>query len=235
MAERRTILITGGTSGIGRAAACRFADSGDIVIATHLPKEQIEPFGSKNVQPLPLDVTDDNSIDAIASQIDRLDVLVNSAGIILRDSREFTTVGFQNVINVNLTGVMRLCTTVHSHLKHQGCIVNLASMLSFFGSQYAPAYSASKGAIVQLTKSLAVAWADDNIRVNAVAPGWIKTNLTSPLWQNETRSNQILDRTPMKRWGTPEEVANAIYFLCSHEARFITGAVLPVDGGYSIC
>lgn len=232
---RRKILITGGTTGIGRATSLRFAKSDDIVIATHLPDEKFQPFDSENIRPAPLDVTDENSIAAIVTQFDRLNVLVNCAGIILRDGLEFTNAGFQDVINVNLTGVMRLCSAVHPRLDQDSCIVNIASMLSFFGSRFAPAYSSSKGAIVQLTKSLAVAWADDKIRVNAVAPGWIKTTLTSALWQDNDRSEQIRNRTPMNRWGTPDDVAAAIHFLCSDEARFITGAVLPVDGGYSIC
>ena len=106
-------------------------------------------------------------------------------------------------------------------------------MLSFFGGGHAPAYSSSKGGIVQLTRSLALAWAPEGIRVNAVAPGWISTEMTRPLQDDEARSKAILDRTPLKRWGTPEDVAGAAVFLCSPAAAFITGAVLPVDGGYS--
>ena len=113
-------------------------------------------------------------------------------------------------------------------------MLNIASMLSYFGSRYAPAYSSSKGGIVQLTRSLAIAWANQQVRVNALAPGWIETELTKPLHENPERSEQILERTPLGRWGQPADVASAAVFLCSADARFITGTVLPVDGGYSI-
>lgn len=112
--------------------------------------------------------------------------------------------------------------------------MNTASMLSFFGSGFVPAYSASKGGVAQLTKSLAIAWAAEGIRVNAVAPGWIETPMTQPLVENAERSQPILDRTPLRRWGHPEEIAGPVLFLCSPAAAFMTGVVMPVDGGYSI-
>jgi NAD(P)-dependent dehydrogenase (short-subunit alcohol dehydrogenase family) len=139
------------------------------------------------------------------------------------------------VIDVNLVGTMRMCMACHTALSaSRGCVVNIASMLSFFGSAGAPAYSSSKGGIAQLTKSLAIAWAPQGIRVNAVAPGWIDTALTAPLVADSQRSRQLMERTPMGRWGHPKDIGGAAVFLCSPWADFITGVVLPVDGGYSV-
>jgi NAD(P)-dependent dehydrogenase (short-subunit alcohol dehydrogenase family) len=230
----KSALITGGTGGIGAAIANSLAVAGCRAFAAGLPAVATGCDLDDRVEALSLDVSDKESIDRLVAGLDRLDILVNSAGIIRREA-EYELDTFEEVIGINLTGTMRMCIACRPLLAARGgSIVNIASVLSFFGRGVAPAYSSSKGGIAQLTKSLAIAWAAYNIRVNAIAPGWIATQLTQTLWEDPARSAAILARTPLNRWGQPEDVAGAVVFLCSPAAAFITGVILPVDGGYLI-
>ena len=235
----RHVLVTGASSGIGAGIAQAFAAEGARVTATgatvaevHVARAQPEMQG---IELVVLDVRDDAAVRALVLAQGELDVVVNCAGIIRRGGAELDPETFAEVLDINLTGTMRVCAAARAGLKaRSGCIVNTASMLSFFGGGLVPGYSASKGGVAQLTKSLAIAYAADGIRVNAVAPGWIATPLTQALQDDPARSAPILARTPMGRWGTPADVAGPVLFLASAAARFVTGVVLPVDGGYLI-
>jgi NAD(P)-dependent dehydrogenase (short-subunit alcohol dehydrogenase family) len=236
----RIAVISGVTGGIGRALAEGFTAAGYAV--TGLDRADSSPaqpgrgtaHGAVAGAFVRLDITDSAAVTAFGATLDRVDVLVNTAGIIRR-VEEFEIAVFEDVLDINLTGTMRLATACRPALaKAGGAIINIASMLSFFGGGLVPAYSASKGGLAQLTKSLAIAWAKDGIRVNALAPGWIATAMTEPLRRDEARNRTILERTPMARWGTPEDLVGPALFLASDAARFVTGAILPVDGGYSV-
>jgi NAD(P)-dependent dehydrogenase (short-subunit alcohol dehydrogenase family) len=159
---------------------------------------------------------------------------VNAAGVIRR-GEEFDLEVFGQVVDVNLTGAMRTASAALPALAAAGgSIINIASMLTFFGGGRVPAYAASKGGVGQLTKSLAIAWAPRGVRVNAIAPGWISTDLTRELEDDRGRSEAILARTPLGRWGRPEDLTGAVAFLASPAAAYVTGVILPVDGGYAI-
>lgn len=228
-------LITGGARGIGFGIAEAMLVAGYAVTVTGLTDAEVATVPARdNLKAVRLDVTNDADVAACLARFQRLDALVNCAGIILRDGKEFTIEGFQQVLDVNLTGTMRLCVGAKPLLEKQGgAIVNTASVWSFFGGGLVPAYTASKGGVAQLTKALAVAWAPD-IRVNAIAPGWVETELTKVAQADAARSDAIVARTPFGRWGKPDDIGGAVVFLCSQSAGFITGTVLPVDGGYSV-
>jgi len=238
MTSPRNVFITGGTSGIGAAIAQALQASGRQVIATGATEAEVQRARNdpamQHVQVCPLDVRNHEAIQSLFNALSRLDVLVNCAGVIRRGAEQDPAV-FAEVLDINLNGTMRCCTAARPLLaQSRGCIVNTASMLSFFGGGLVPAYSASKGGVAQLTKSLAIAYAAEGIRVNAVAPGWIATPLTQALQDDPERSGAILGRTPLGRWGKPDDVADPVVFLASAAARFITGVILPVDGGYLI-
>ncbi len=230
----KTVMITGGTRGIGAGVATVLARSGWHVISVSASEDEVADFTrTTGIETRFLDVTDGEAVSRLFTGLGKLDALVNCAGILMR-GEEYDIDVFQKVIDVNLTGTMRCCLAAQPLLKASGgAIVNTASMLSIFGGPLVPAYSASKGGVAQLTKALAGKWADDNIRVNAIAPGWIETEITRGIRETPERSQGILSRTPMKRWGQTEEVGTLVKWLLSDEAGFVTGSVYPVDGGYS--
>ncbi len=232
--QGKTALVTGGTQGIGGAVARQLAALGARVIAAGLPPFAHEEFAGTDITLAEMNVASEDSVRAVLAGLSQLDIVVNCAGIIKRGA-ELETEVFEQVIAVNLTGTMRVCAASRELLRQSGgCIVNTASMLSFFGGGLVPGYSASKGGVAQLTKSLAIAYAADGIRVNAVAPGWIATPLTQALQDDPARAGPILARTPLNRWGRPEDIGNVVAFLCSPAASFMTGTIIPVDGGYLV-
>jgi NAD(P)-dependent dehydrogenase (short-subunit alcohol dehydrogenase family) len=230
----RHVVITGGTSGIGQGIGRAFADAGAIVHATGATQAEVEAAtaAEPRFRYTELDVRNSAQVGDYAAAFGPVAALVNCAGVNLR-AAEHTVEGFETVIDINLNGSMRSAYAFRDKLKG-GAILNIGSMFSFFGAPHAPAYAASKHAVAGLTKSLAAALAKDGIRVNALAPGWIETAMTAVPRANEARNAELMARTPLGRWGTPADLAPAALFLCSPLAGFITGAVLPVDGGYLI-
>lgn len=230
MSTDRLAIVTGGGSGIGRACAERLAASGYRVVCCGLDQDPDWPSHLDFAQ---LDVTDETAVDTFAARFPAVAALVNSAGMILHEGNEFTPAGFRRVLDVNLTGTQLVTLALRKALgAARGSVVNIASVWSQFGSPRNPAYAASKGGIVQITRSHAVAFASEGIRVNAVAPGWIDTRLAAGAISSPERSAPIMARIPLARWGTPGDVADVVAFLHSHGARYMTGAIVPVDGGY---
>ncbi len=231
--EKPVAVITGGGTGLGLATGLELVARGYRVVALGLDTEpELENSGIAFHQ---LDITDEAAVRQATTGLDRVQVLVNAAGIIQHGGAEFTLDGFRKVIDVNLNGTQLACLLLRPALAAaRGNIVNFASMWSQFGSARNPGYSASKGAVVSLTRSLAVAFAPEGIRVNAVAPGWIDTRMSVAAFSDPERSAAIKKRLPAGHWGEPVDIAKAAAFLASADARYITGVVLPVDGGYSI-
>ncbi|MDQ8728463.1 SDR family oxidoreductase [Bradyrhizobium sp. LHD-71] len=228
-------VVIGGAGDIGAAIANLFCDLGAAVTATGVDEADIARTLLKprpGLQLAPLDVTDDKAVASFALKHERVDALINCAGILARD-KEYEIEMFAKVLDVNLTGTFRTCLAFRPALANsKGSIVNIASMNATLALPRIPAYCASKGGVVMLTKALALAWAEEGIRVNAVAPGYIETAINAAGRSDQAHYQRIADRTAFKRWGQPEDVAGAVVFLCMPASQYATGTVVAVDGGF---
>jgi NAD(P)-dependent dehydrogenase (short-subunit alcohol dehydrogenase family) len=230
----RVVLVSGGSSGIGLAIAKAFRSANADVWITGT-RNGISDYDDDlaGLTYRQLDMQDADAITALATELTSLDVLINCAGNTVRNEAAYEPENFEKVIAINLNGTFRLSMATLPLLKAgPGNVINIASMTSYFGAPGSPGYGASKAGILELTQTLGVAWAPFGIRVNGIAPGWIETKLTQ-YWREDERDRQILERTPMGRWGRPEDLGGAALFLASDAADFITGITLPVDGGYT--
>jgi 2-deoxy-D-gluconate 3-dehydrogenase len=243
----KTAIVTGGNGGIGLGIAQGLSDAGAnlVILGRNDTKNQhvVEHFVGQQRPCLGLtcDVAIKDDIDrcvaAALAEFSSIDILVNNAGIAGGGPPESMSDDiWDQVLDVNLKSVLRFSQAVHPHMKAAGGgkIINIGSMYSIFGSADVSPYSASKGGVIQLTKSLAIAWARHNIQVNTIVPGWISTEMTAPVMENKAFFDMIIARTPEGRFGQPEEFAGAAVYLASAASNFVTGISLPVDGGYSI-
>ena len=242
--EGKVALVTGSGTGIGAAIAKGLAASGADVACHDLKdfargtSEEIRAMGRRSI-PLSADLSKrpehEGLVAAAMKEFGRIDILVNNAGMIRRaPAVDYSDEDWDLLLEVNLSAPFRLSRRVGKLMLEQGGgrIVNIASLLAFQGGILVPAYAASKGGVAQFTKALANEWAAKNVNVNAIAPGYIATNNTSALRADENRSRQILERIPAGRWGQADDIAGAAVFLCSEAARYVTGHVLVVDGGW---
>lgn len=235
------VLVTGGSNGIGLGVATAFADAGAAVTVSGTRDgagdydHDLSRFTYRRCR-----MGDGEEVRALAAGLGALDVLVNNAGQNLPGGRsEWDDGVFEETLAVNLVAPFRLAQACHDRLAASsveggGSVVNVGSMAAFFGMEMVPGYGAAKAGVVQMTKTLAVSWARDGIRVNAVAPGVIESNMTAPMLGYEPLIGPLLARTPLARFGTPDDVAPAVLFLASGAARYVTGHTLAVDGGYSV-
>lgn len=237
----KTVLISGGTSGIGIDLARAFAALSARVIATGTSKAKLEKErgASENVgiELLELDVRDKDAVEKLVNGLDRIDVLVNCAGISHGGAELDDLEKFGDVIDVNLVGMMRLAKSAREQLAAtKGSIINISSMLSYLveGKSNVVGYTASKTGVLGLTRALAHSYGEEGIRVNAISPGYHKTDMTKPLWSKPDSEAMVARRTALQRWGATYDLVGYAIFLASPAASYITGTDLPVDGGYVV-
>lgn len=242
----KKVIITGGATGLGFGMAEGFVQNGAeiaIIDISSKLEETVEQLGKTGkAYGIKGDIsTETGRIEAFEKAhglLGDVDIMVNCAGIQKRHfSEEFPLDDWNKVLSVNLTAVFHMCQLAGREMlkKGKGKIINVASMLSFFGGYTVPAYAASKGGVAQLTKALSNEWASKNINVNAIAPGYMATEMNTAIINDEQRNASITARIPAKRWGTPEDVKGVVLFLASEASNYINGAVIPVDGGYLGC
>lgn len=232
----RRVLITGGTNGMGNAMAHAFRELGAAVTVTGTRPREAYDTDLHGLDVRQFDAGDPDQVERLISSIDGLDVLINNGAMVLYQGQEFDMEGFRRVMEVNLNAVMRLCMGFRPKLsKRRGSIINVASLAAYGAVRGNPAYGASKAGVVNLTKTLAVAFARDGIRVNGLAPGYVKTNITEVSHTNDQISDAIVQKTPMRRWGEPEDMVGPVLFLASNDiAGFVTGQTVTADGGYAL-
>lgn len=247
--QGKVAIVTGGNGGIGKGIARGFASVGaNIAIAarnqakTAETVREIKGEFSVRVLGVQVDVRQEEQIQVMVRQVvdtfGRIDILVNNAGMNIRKMpQDYAAAEWDEVLGANLRGAFLCSKAVYPAMKDAGGgkIISIGSMTSIFGGAKLAPYGTSKGGIVQLTRSLAVAWAPDNIQVNAILPGWINTDLTKQARKDLAGLNErVLARTPAGRWGEPSDLAGAAVFLASRASDFLTGIALPVDGGFSV-
>ncbi len=244
----KVALITGGNGGIGLGMASGLAEAGAKVLLSGRNAEKsaaaAESLRTRGLKAdvIEADVTLESDVAHLFQQVmlrhGRLDILVNNAGTSVRKPpHELSLDEWHHVMDTNLTSTFLCSRAAHALMKEGGAgkMINIGSMLSIFGAPYGSAYGASKGGVVQFTRSAATSWAADNIQVNAVLPGWIDTDLTRTARQQvKGLHERVLARTPMGRWGVPADLAGIAVFLASRASDFVTGTAIPIDGGYSI-